>query len=214
MQSPRRWKTENDTSNPAGPKPTAQSPGRATPSAFWAADSWGRMLALAAADMGLDVHIFTPETDSPASRVAKKTWVAAWDDEAALKEFAASIAVATIEFENVPVAATDLIERQGTPMRPGGRTLARAQDRLAEKTFFREIGIEPAPFERIDGPEDIQPALDRLGGNGVLKSRFSGYDGKGQVRLKDKAFRRRRGPMSGPSLPSLKRGLRMTAKSR
>lgn len=147
----------------------------------------GRMLAIAAADMGLDVHIFTPETDSPASRVAKQTWVADWSDEAALKEFAASIAVATIEFENVPVTATDLIEAAGTPMRPGGRTLARAQDRLAEKTFFREIGIEPAPFERIDGPDDIQPALDRLGGNGVLKSRFSGYDGKGQVRLKGQA---------------------------
>lgn len=147
----------------------------------------GRMLAIAAADMGLDVHIFTPESDSPASRVASKTWVAEWDDQEALKEFAASVVAATIEFENVPVAATDLIERQGTPMRPNGRTLARAQDRLAEKTFFREIGIEPAPFERIDGPDDIQPALDRLGGNGVLKSRFSGYDGKGQVRLKDKA---------------------------
>lgn len=147
----------------------------------------GRMLALAAADMGLDVHIFTPESDSPASRVAKKTWVADWSDQAALREFAANIAVATIEFENVPVAATDLIEHLGKPVRPGGRTLARAQDRLAEKTFFREIGIEPAPFERVDGPDDIQPALERLGGNGVLKSRFSGYDGKGQVRLKGQA---------------------------
>ncbi len=129
----------------------------------------GRMLAMAAAEMGLDVHIFTPESDSPASRVAKQTWVAKWDDEAALKEFAASIVAATIEFENVPVAAADLIEAAGKPMRPNGRTLARAQDRLAEKTFFREIGIEPAPFERIDGPDDIQPALDRLGGNGVLE---------------------------------------------
>lgn len=147
----------------------------------------GRMLAMAAAEMGLDVHIFTPEADSPAARVSKRTWVANWNDEAALKDFAASIAVATLEFENVPVAAADLIEAEGKPIRPNGRTLARAQDRLAEKTFFREIGIEPAPFERVDGPDDIQKALDRLGGNGVLKSRFSGYDGKGQVRLKGQA---------------------------
>ena len=144
----------------------------------------GRMLAMAAAEMGLDVHIFTPEQDSPASRVAAKTWVAKFDDQAALKEFAASVVAATIEFENVPVAATDLIEAQGKPVRPNGRTLAKAQDRLAEKTFFRDIGIEPAPFERVDGPDDIAPALEKLGGNGVLKSRFSGYDGKGQVRLK------------------------------
>lgn len=144
----------------------------------------GRMLAMAAAEMGLDVHIFTPESDSPASRVAAKTWVAEWSDQAALKAFAASIKVATIEFENVPVAATDLIEAQGVPMRPNGRTLSRAQDRLAEKTFFREIGIEPAPFARVDAESDIAKALASLGGDGVLKSRFSGYDGKGQVRLK------------------------------
>ncbi len=147
----------------------------------------GRMLAMAAADLGLDVHIFTPEADSPAARVAKRAWVADWNDTAALKEFAASIVAATLEFENVPVAAADLIEAAGKPMRPNGRTLERTQDRLAEKMFLREIGIEPAPFARVDEPDDIQKALDSLGGNGVLKSRFSGYDGKGQVRLKGKA---------------------------
>jgi 5-(carboxyamino)imidazole ribonucleotide synthase len=146
----------------------------------------GRMLAIAAADLGLDVHIFTPETDSPAARVAQRTWVAPFDDKAALREFAASVKVATIEFENVPVDAVDLIEDEGVPVRPNGETLSRAQDRLAEKTFFRAIGIEPAPFVRIDHPEQIQPALDSVGGQGVLKSRFSGYDGKGQVRLKGK----------------------------
>jgi 5-(carboxyamino)imidazole ribonucleotide synthase len=143
----------------------------------------GRMLALAAADLGLDVHVFTPESDSPASRVARKTWVAPFDDKDALREFGASVKVATIEFENIPPDAVDLIEDEGTPVRPNGRTLATAQDRLAEKTFFREIGVEPAPFARIDNPDQIQPALDKLGGNGVLKSRFSGYDGKGQIRL-------------------------------
>jgi 5-(carboxyamino)imidazole ribonucleotide synthase len=146
----------------------------------------GRMLAMAAAELGLDVHVFTPESDSPASRVARKTWVAAFDDRAALREFGASVKVATIEFENIPVDAVDLIEDEGTPVRPNGRTLATAQDRLAEKTYFREIGVEPAPFARIDRAEQIQEALDRLGGNGVLKSRFSGYDGKGQIRLKGK----------------------------
>jgi 5-(carboxyamino)imidazole ribonucleotide synthase len=143
----------------------------------------GRMLAMAAADMGLDVHVYTPEEDSPASRVAKKTWVASFSDNTALREFAASIQVATIEFENIPTDAVDLIEDEGTPVRPNSHTLATAQDRLAEKTFFREIGVEPAPFMRIDHPDQIQPALDRLGGSGVLKSRFAGYDGKGQVRL-------------------------------
>jgi len=144
----------------------------------------GRMLAIAAADLGLDVHIFTPEEDSPASRVARRTFVAPFEDRDALRAFAASITVATIEFENVPVDAVDLIEDEGVPVRPNGETLSRAQDRLAEKTFFRDIGIEPANFARIDHPDQIQPELSRLGGSGVLKSRFAGYDGKGQVRLK------------------------------
>lgn len=143
----------------------------------------GRMIAMAAAELGLDVHVFTPETDSPASRVARRTWVADWSDVAALAEFASSVRVATIEFENVPASALAAVAATGTPVRPDARTLAVAQDRLHEKSFFRDIGVEPAPFARVDGPGDIIPALKSLGGSGVLKARTSGYDGKGQVRL-------------------------------
>ncbi len=143
----------------------------------------GRMLALAAADLGFDVHVLAPDKDCPASRVARKTWVAPYEDTAALLEFAASVKVATIEFENIPTTAVDAIVAAGTPVRPDSRCLAISQDRLAEKTFFRDIGIEPADFARIDKPDQIQSALDLLGGAGVLKTRFSGYDGKGQVRL-------------------------------
>ena len=143
----------------------------------------GRMLALAAADLGFDVHLFAPDKDCPASRVARKTWIAPYEDTTALLEFAASVKVATIEFENIPTRAVDAIIAAGTPVRPDSRCLAISQDRLAEKTFFQDIGIEPAAFARIDRPDQIQPALASLGGSGVLKTRFSGYDGKGQVRL-------------------------------
>lgn len=143
----------------------------------------GRMLACAAAELGLDVHVFSPEADCPASRVARKTWVAAWDDEAALADFVVDTKVVTLEFENVPTATVDLLEKLGRPVRPGVKALAVAQDRLAEKTFFREIGIAPAEFRRIDAPEAIAPALEELGGKAILKTRFSGYDGKGQVVL-------------------------------
>jgi 5-(carboxyamino)imidazole ribonucleotide synthase len=143
----------------------------------------GRMLTLAASRLGLDVHVFCPETDSPASRVARKTFVAPFSDHDALREFAASIKVATLEFENIPPDALDVIEAAGVRVRPDARALAISQDRLAEKSFFRDIGIEPAPFARIDTAEQIQPALDQLGGAGILKTRFSGYDGKGQIRL-------------------------------
>ncbi|MDZ4759565.1 MAG: 5-(carboxyamino)imidazole ribonucleotide synthase [Alphaproteobacteria bacterium] len=143
----------------------------------------GRMLALAAADLGFDVHVFAPDKDCPASRVARKTWIAPYDDRAALLEFSASVKVVTIEFENIPVDAVDAIAAAGTPVRPDARSLAVSQDRLAEKSFLRDIGVEPAPFVRVDKADQIQAALDQLGGSGVLKTRFSGYDGKGQIRL-------------------------------
>ena len=143
----------------------------------------GRMLALAAANLGLDVHIYAPDADCPASRVARKSWIAPYDDQTALKEFAWSCKVATIEFENIPTNSVDAIIAAGTPVRPDSRCLAISQDRLAEKSFFRDIGLTPADFARIDAPEQIEPALAQLGGSGVLKTRFSGYDGKGQIRL-------------------------------
>jgi 5-(carboxyamino)imidazole ribonucleotide synthase len=143
----------------------------------------GRMLAMAAARLGFDVHVYTPDNDSPASRVARKTFVAKWDDAGALREFAASIKVATIEFENIPTASVDVITRAGVMVRPDVDALATAQDRLAEKTFLRSIGIATPDFVRIDGADQIGPALKQVGGAGILKTRFLGYDGKGQVRL-------------------------------
>ena len=142
----------------------------------------GRMLSLAAARLGLDVHIFAPEPDSPAERVSARTVIASYNDKAALKEFAAACNVVTFEFENVPAASLDVITGAGAVF-PGPLALAVSQDRLREKTYLQEIGVTPAPFAAIDGPDDIAPALDRLGGKGILKGRFSGYDGKGQARL-------------------------------
>lgn len=143
----------------------------------------GRMLSMAAARMGMDVHIYAPEHDTPASRVSAKTWTAAYDDASALADFAASCDVVTFEFENIPAQTLDTIEAAGTPVFPRANALSISQDRLSEKEFLQSIGVSPAPFERIDGPQDIAPALARLGGRGVLKSRYEGYDGKGQARL-------------------------------
>jgi 5-(carboxyamino)imidazole ribonucleotide synthase len=143
----------------------------------------GRMLAMSAASLGLDVAIFCPEADSPASRVSADSFVAPYDDEAQLTAFARRCSVVTLEFENIPVSAIDVIEAAGVRVRPGRQALAVSQDRLVEKTFFQSIGIAPAPFVRIDRVDDIAPGLTQLGGAGVLKTRRSGYDGKGQARI-------------------------------
>ena len=142
----------------------------------------GRMTALAAGALGYRCHIFTPEPDGPASQVAAATTVAPYEDDRALAAFAASVDVATFEFENVPydtVAA--LVER--IPVRPGPKALRVSQDRRVEKRFLRELGTLPAEFIEVADATALAAALERLGRPAVLKTARLGYDGKGQVMI-------------------------------
>ena len=141
----------------------------------------GRMMAGAAAQLGFDVLIYSPEDDPPAGRVAAGAFQANWDDTEALAEFAAACDVITLEFENVPVASVEVIERAGRHVLPGAKSLSVSQDRLTEKTFLNAHGIPTAPFREINAAADIAAALADLGGIGVLKTRRDGYDGKGQA---------------------------------
>ena len=142
----------------------------------------GRMLALAAANMGYRVHVLAPEAELPAGDVAADVTRAAYDDVAALYAFAAAVDVVTYEFENVPVAAVELLAAR-VPVRPGARPLEIAQDRLAEKTFIIEHGGTPAPFRAVSSAAELVAALTDIGTPAVLKTRRMGYDGKGQVRI-------------------------------
>jgi len=143
----------------------------------------GRMLALSAARLGLDVHVFAPEADCPASRVSAKCWTAPYDDEVALLEFANSCDVITFEFENIPAKSLEAIADAGKQVFPRPSALAVSQDRLIEKQFLQSINVPPVSFEAIDDASQIAKALDRLGGKGILKLRREGYDGKGQARI-------------------------------
>lgn len=140
----------------------------------------GRMLAIAAAEMGFRTHIFCPEDNAPAFQVASAFTVAGYDDEAALQAFANAIDVCTFEFENVPEAAVRLVA-ETVPVRPDANTLAVAQDRLAEKRFMNRIGVSTARFASVDSAEDMAEAAKETGLPGILKTRRMGYDGKGQT---------------------------------
>lgn len=141
-----------------------------------------RMLALAAADLGVRVHIFAPDPDSPAYEVAARHTIGAYEDEAALATFADAVDVVTYEFENVPAATAAFLAAR-TPLHPGARALAVTQDRLSEKRFVAGLGLPVAPFEPIDSLADLEKAVARLGRPAVLKTRRFGYDGKGQVKI-------------------------------
>jgi 5-(carboxyamino)imidazole ribonucleotide synthase len=141
----------------------------------------GRMLAMAAARLGMRTHVFEPG-DAPAGQVANAMTHAGWDDAAALRAFARSVDVVTYEFENVPLATVDVVAPL-VPVLPGRRALEVAQDRVAEKAFLNDLGLATAPWAAVDGPEALAAALARLGAPAILKTRRLGYDGKGQVRL-------------------------------
>lgn len=141
----------------------------------------GRMLALAAANMGYRVHVFAPEAELPAGDVSAEVTRAGYDDTAALDAFAAAVDVVTLEFENVPVAAVRHLAGR-VAVRPRAASLEVAQDRLAEKAFVAGLGGRTAPYAAIDSLADLEAAAARLG-RSVLKTRRMGYDGKGQARL-------------------------------
>lgn len=141
-----------------------------------------RMLAIAAAQLGLKSHIYAPEPDSPAFEVAAHRTVARYDDLAALAAFARAVPVVTYEFENVPADAVTAIVPH-CPVRPNGDALAVTQDRLTEKEFLRRLGLKTAPFMAVDDATDLVSAANEIGLPAILKTRRFGYDGKGQVRL-------------------------------
>ncbi|HSG94851.1 MAG TPA: 5-(carboxyamino)imidazole ribonucleotide synthase [Afifellaceae bacterium] len=142
----------------------------------------GRMLALAAAPLGLKCHIYCPDADSPAFDVAAAHTVAAYEDEDALDRFAGSVDAVTYEFENIDLAA---VERLATrvPVRPNVLALAISQDRLAEKTFLADAGIAVAPVAAVGSLAELNKAIAAIGRLAVLKTRRLGYDGKGQVSI-------------------------------
>ena len=145
----------------------------------------GRMLAMAAAELGLKTHIYAPEGDCPAAEVATHYTAGAFDDVSCLQEFAKSVDVITLEFENVPVTAVKALIEDGQFVRPGPTALEIAQDRLKEKDFINKIGAATAPYHSVENIADLQAGLDKIGRPAILKTRRLGYDGKGQTRVTD-----------------------------
>ena len=142
----------------------------------------GRMLALAAAELGFKTHILCPEADAPAAQVATMHTQADYEDEAALTQFAAAVDIVTYEFENIPVASVNHIAPQ-KPVFPSAKALEVAQDRFIEKGFMRDLGLGVADFHDITDLASLQAALAATGGTGILQTRRFGNDGQGQWRL-------------------------------
>lgn len=146
----------------------------------------GRMMAVAASQLGYRTHVFSPEKDSPAQQVATQTTHAEYDDAKAMQRFGESVDVVTYEFENIHYKHVELLEKMGK-LRPSMQILRLSQHRGREKDFLNSIGVATAPFRLVTSAKEVEKARLDLGMPGILKTARFGYDGKGQVSVAAKA---------------------------
>ncbi|MEA1083550.1 5-(carboxyamino)imidazole ribonucleotide synthase [Sphingomonas sp. CD22] len=142
----------------------------------------GRMLAVAAAQLGYRTHVLAPEADSVAAQTASSLTRADYHNRIVLADFAAACDVVTYEFENIALGPVEWLAGR-VPVHPHPRALAAAQERIAEKRFVERVGGRPARWAAVDSRETLVAALDHVGIPAVLKTARFGYDGKGQMRL-------------------------------
>ena len=144
----------------------------------------GRMLATAAARLGLRCQVFSPDPDSPAFDVVLNATCAEYADVEALEMFANDVDVITYEFENVPSGAAMVLAAR-RPVIPDRKILETTQDRLAEKDFVKRLGVGTARYADVSSAASLRAAIAQIGLPAVLKTRRFGYDGKGQTIIRE-----------------------------
>ena len=145
----------------------------------------GRMFVQSAQEMGFVTVVLDPDAASPAGAVAHHHIRAGYLDEQGLAQLMQRASAITTEFENVPAAALLSLGMQ-RPVAPGADAVAVCQDRDAEKRHFRGCGVPCAPWALLETAEQLAAVADELL-PGILKTARMGYDGKGQVRVADRA---------------------------
>jgi 5-(carboxyamino)imidazole ribonucleotide synthase len=147
----------------------------------------GRMLAEAAAPLGVEVVVLDPTPDCPAAPVARDQVVGEFDDPDAFADLAARVDAVTFEIE---LADSDLLERvaddRGVPVNPAPSTLSTIEDKLVQKRALDAAGVPVPPFRRVDDADDLRDALAEFDAV-MLKARTGGYDGRGNVPVSDPA---------------------------
>lgn len=143
------------------------------------------MLALAGYQLGVEFRFFDPNSGAPVGQIGQLI-AANYDDRDALSRFLDGVDVVTYEFESIPLPTVEFVAER-VKVYPPLEALATAQDRLFEKQLFSSLEIPTPPFFPVDSLDDLQSAVDKIGLPVVLKTRRMGYDGKGQVVIRDRA---------------------------
>ncbi|WP_018923604.1 5-(carboxyamino)imidazole ribonucleotide synthase [Salsuginibacillus kocurii] len=140
----------------------------------------GRMIALAAREMGYRIVVLEPKANSSAGQIADEEIIAPYDDAEAIAALNAKCDVVTFEFENVDAVAARPLEEAGKLVQ-GTDLLKTTQHRLREKEALEAAGLPVAKYQAVRTEAEAEQAVKALGAPSVLKTCRGGYDGKGQV---------------------------------
>ncbi len=140
----------------------------------------GRMFTTKALSIGYRVVVFDPDQRSPAGLISSYHICAPYDDVHALDEMIELCDAITLEFENIPLQSIEYLA-EGVPVSPPPEAVRIAQDRILEKSFFRNNNLATADFAPIYRREDVQQAVEVTGLPCIIKTARFGYDGKGQA---------------------------------
>jgi 5-(carboxyamino)imidazole ribonucleotide synthase len=144
----------------------------------------GRMMALAAKAQGFRIAVLEPTSDSPCGQVADIEIIGAYDDREAIGKLAEVSDVITYEFENIDADTLEwLCDQANVPQGP--RLLTITQDRIKEKAAIQQAGVDVAPYEVVNSLEDLFLKVTTIGYPAVLKTARGGYDGKGQLVIRE-----------------------------
>ncbi|ELZ26607.1 phosphoribosylaminoimidazole carboxylase, ATPase subunit [Halogeometricum pallidum JCM 14848] len=147
----------------------------------------GRMLAEAAAPLGVEVVVLDPTPDCPAAPVARDQIVGGFDDPEAFRELASRADALTFEIELADSELLDDVsEAHGLSVHPSPETLSLIEDKLVQKRALEDAGVPVPPFRRVDDAEDLRAALEEFG-SVMLKARTGGYDGRGNVPVREES---------------------------
>lgn len=144
----------------------------------------GRMFVHTAQRMGFFTAVLEPDTQSPAGRVSHHHITTSYTDAAGLAELAKTCVAVTTEFENVPAPSLAQLAKS-VRVSPAADAVAIAQDRAREKAHFQKCGVPVAPYALIQTPMQLQGVNDHLF-PAILKTARMGYDGKGQIRVRNR----------------------------
>ncbi|KAA0764633.1 5-(carboxyamino)imidazole ribonucleotide synthase [Bacillus sp. AR2-1] len=146
----------------------------------------GRMMALAAKEMGYKIAVLDPTKNSPCAQVADIEIVATYDDLKAIQHLAEISDVVTYEFENIDYRCLKWLEKHAY-LPQGSQLLSKTQNRFTEKNAIEKAGLPVATYRIVQNQDQLTEAITELSYPSVLKTTTGGYDGKGQVVLRSEA---------------------------